>query len=127
MSFYLLRKVIRKLPGYVIKAVPKPEPAIADGYGSREKIGEICATAGYRSVLLVTDKTVCSLGLHEKILTSLKTKNIKCTVFNNIASEPTIDIIGEGRRAALDCGADCIIALGGGVTGDLSGFGPPPT
>jgi alcohol dehydrogenase len=65
-------------------------------------------------VLLVTDKTVFSLGFHEKILNSLKSNNVKCTVFNNIASEPTFDIISEGRDAAVSCGADCIIALGGG-------------
>lgn len=114
MSFYLFRKMIRKLPGVLIQMVPKPEPVLTEGYGSREKIGKICSGAGYKSVLLVTDKTVYSLGYHEKILNSLKASNIKCTVFNNISSEPTIDIINEGRSAAANCGADCIIALGGG-------------
>jgi len=69
-------------------------------------------------VLLVTDKTVYSLGYHEKILNSLKENNIKFTVFNNIASEPAIDIINEGRDAAVNCGADYIIALGGGSVPD---------
>lgn len=114
MSYYLLRKMIRKLPGVVIKVVPRPEPVMTEGYGSREKIGKICAEAGYKSVLLVTDKTVYSLGYHETILNSLKANNIKCTVFNNITSEPVIDIISEGRTTAINCGADCIIALGGG-------------
>ncbi|HOM03107.1 MAG TPA: iron-containing alcohol dehydrogenase [Acetivibrio sp.] len=114
MSFYLLRKIIRKLPGILIKPVPKPEPVVTEGYGSREKIGEICEEAGFKSVLLITDKTVYSFGYHEKILNSLKANSIKCTVFNNIASEPTIDIIREGRTVAINCGADCIIALGGG-------------
>ena len=114
MVFYLLRKMIRKLPGSVIKMIPKPEPVMIDGYGSREKIGEVCAEAGYKSVLLVTDKTLYSLKFHEVVLNSLKANNIKCTVFYNIASEPTIDIISEGRTIAINCGADCIIALGGG-------------
>lgn len=114
MSFYLLRKIIRKLPGLVIKAFPKPEPVVTDGYGSREKVGEICKNAGYKSALLVTDKTVYSLGYHEKILSSLNANNIKFTIFNNISTEPKIDIIDEGRTAALNCGADCIIVLGGG-------------
>ncbi len=114
MSFYLLRKMIRKLPGIVIKVVPKPEPVITEGYGSREKIGEICADAGYQSVLLVTDKTIYSLGYQEKILSSLKANKIQCTVFQKIASEPGIDIISEGRTSAINCAADCIIALGGG-------------
>jgi len=114
VSFYLFRKMIRKLPGIVIKAVPKPEPVLLDGYGSRERIGAICADAGYKSVLLVTDKTVYSLGYHAKILNSLQANNIKCTIFNNIASEPTTDIVREGRDTAVNCGAECVIALGGG-------------
>ena len=113
MSF-LLRKMIRKLPGVVIQMIPKTEPIVTDGYGSREKIGKICVDAGYQSVLLVTDKTVYSLGFHEKVLNALKAYNIKCTVFSNFESEPTIDIINEGRTIAKNCCADCIIALGGG-------------
>ncbi|MER1998633.1 MAG: iron-containing alcohol dehydrogenase [Lysinibacillus sp.] len=111
---YLIRKMMRKLPGVVIKMIPKPEPVITDGYGSREKVGEICVEAGYKSVLLVTDKIIHSLKHHEKVLNSLKANNIKCTVFYNIASEPTIDIISEGKTIAINCDADCIVALGGG-------------
>lgn len=114
MSFYLLRKMIRKLLGVVIGAIPKPEPVLRGGLGAREIIGEICEFAEYKSVLLVTDKTLYSLGYHEKIVNSLKEKNIKYTVFNNISSEPKINIINEGRTMAINCGADCIIALGGG-------------
>ncbi|RXE60601.1 iron-containing alcohol dehydrogenase [Acetivibrio mesophilus] len=112
MSSYLFRRMICKLPGAVIKVIPKPEPVLRGGFGAREIIGEICAFAGYKSVLLVTDKTLFSLGYHEKILNSLKANNIKCAVFNNIASEPTVDIISEGRTTAINCCADCIIALG---------------
>lgn len=119
MSFYLFRKLIRRLPGVVIKMIPKPEPVVTTGCGSREKIGEICADAGYKSVLLVTDQTIYSLGFHEKVLNSIKANNITSTVFYNIASEPTIDIINEGRTMAIDCGADCIIALGGGSVLDI--------
>jgi len=55
-----------------------------------------------------------SLNCHKKILNSLKANNIKCTVFNNIESEPEIDIISQGRTTAISCCADCIAALGGG-------------
>lgn len=81
MSFYLFRKMIRKLPGVLIQMVPKPEPVLTEGYGSREKIGKICSGAGYKSVLLVTDKTVYSLGYHEKILNSLKASNISGQIY----------------------------------------------
>lgn len=114
MAFCLLRKGIRKLPGGVIAAVPLPDPAVTQGYGAREKVGAICEKAGVKSVLLVTDVTLQKLGFHEKAVRSLEDKGIACTVFGDIDSEPTVDIIEAGRRAAADCGADCLVALGGG-------------
>ncbi len=118
MAFYLLRKTIKDLPGVVIKAVTLPEPEMTEGFGSREKVGEICAAAGYKSVLLVTDTTLYGLGFYKKVADSLEAQGIKCTVFSDIASEPTVDIIEAGKEAAAGCGADCIVALGGGSVMD---------
>ena len=118
MAFYLLRKTIKDLPGVVIKAVPLPEPEITEGFGSRERVGEICSAAGYKSVLLVTDTTLYGLGFYKKVADSLEAQGIKCAVFSGISSEPTVDIIEAGRRAAAECGADCIVALGGGSVMD---------
>ena len=114
MPFYLGRKAIRKVPGTVIKAAPIPKPELIQGFGSRERTGGICADAGYSSALLVTDETLSGLGLHEKVVSSLEARGIKCTVFSGINSEPTVDIVGRGRDAAAGCGADCVVALGGG-------------
>lgn len=118
LVFYLFRKLIRRLPQVLIKMIPKPNPIVTAGFGVRETIGKICADKGYKSVLLVTDKTIYSLGFCEKVVHSLKANNIKWTLFYNIESEPTIDIISEGRTIAKKCDADCIIALGGGSVMD---------
>ena len=120
MPFYVERKTIRKVPGAVIKAVPIPKPETTQGFGSREQVGEICEKAGYKSVLLVTDETLFGLGLHEKVASSLEAKGIGYTLFHSINSEPTIDIVREGRQVAIDCNADCIVALGGGSVMDSS-------
>ena len=120
MNFYLSRKTIRRLPGIVIRAVPLPEPDVGEGFASRAQVGGICRERGYRSVLLVTDKTIYSLGYHERIVRSLAENGVACTVFSDIASEPTVDIVLAGRQAAADCGAECIIALGGGSVLDSS-------
>ena len=120
MPFYVERKTIRKVPGAVIKAVPIPKPETTQGFGSREQVGEICEKAGYKSVLLVTDETLFGLGLHEKVVSSLERKGIGCSLFHSINSEPTVDIVRAGRQAALDCNADCVVALGGGSVLDSS-------
>ena len=118
MPFYLGRKAIRKVPGAVIKAAPLPKPELIEGFGKRAMVGEICEKAGYRSVLLVTDQTLFGLGLHEKVAASLAERGISCALFHEIDSEPTVRMVDAGRRAALACGADCIVALGGGSVMD---------
>ena len=120
MASYFLLKIIRKLPGRVIKLIPKPRPALTEGFGSRNKVGVLCSAAGYQSVLLVTDQTLFSLGYHTAVVDSLTEQKIRCTVFHEIASEPNIGVIEKGRAAALDCGASCIVALGGGSVLDSS-------
>lgn len=120
MPFYLGRKAIRKVPGAVIKAAPLPKPELCEGFGKRDRVGEICENEGYRSALLVTDQTLYGLGLHEKVVKSLEAHNIPYTVFHDIDSEPTVRIVDAGRRQAQACGADCIIALGGGSVMDSS-------
>ncbi len=118
MPFYLGRKAIRKVPGEVIKAAPLPKPELIEGFGTCEQTGRICKEAGHRSVLLMTDRTLFSLGLHTKIVSSLEKNDIRCTIFCDIDSEPTEAIVEAGRKAAADCTADCVIALGGGSVMD---------
>ncbi len=120
MHFFLFRKAIRKLPGDVIREVPLPEPELTEGFGSREQTGRICGEIGAKSVLVVTDRNIHGLGFHEKILCSLRDSGIPFTVFCDIDSEPTVDVIRAGRKTALDCGADCVVALGGGSVMDSS-------
>lgn len=120
MASYLLRKTIRKLPGVVIKAVPKPHPEVTEGFQSRKQAGQICKAKGYESCLLVTDQTLFALGYHEVIVQALEENGIRCAVFHDIASEPTVEIIETGSNAALSCCADCVIALGGGSVLDAS-------
>lgn len=114
MASYLLLKTIRKAPGQVIKLIKKPAPRVTEGFGKRAEAAGICEKAGYKSVLLVTDKTLYSLGYHTAVTEALSERGIKCGVFCDISSEPNVSIIENGDAAAKECGAECIIALGGG-------------
>lgn len=118
MPLYAGRKAIRRLPGAVIKAAPLPKFRLTEGFGSREKVGEICSEAGFRSVLLITDENLYSLGLHEKAVASLEKRGIAVSVFHDISSEPTVEIVEAGRRAAVECSADSVVCIGGGSVMD---------
>ena len=118
METYRFRKSIHRLPGKVIHTIPLPEPEVTDGLGARQQIGEICRQCGYKQVLVVTDKTLSSLGFEQAILTSLKAAQVGYSVFDDINSEPTVAIIEAGRAQALQTHAEAIIALGGGSVMD---------
>ena len=118
MDTYHFRKQIHRLPGKVIHTIPLPEPEVVEGMGARKKIGEICLKAGYKRVLLVTDRKLSSLGYEQAIVKSLEASKIGYSIFNDIHSEPTIQIIEAGRKQALEVQADAIIALGGGSVMD---------
>ncbi|MDY6373735.1 MAG: iron-containing alcohol dehydrogenase [Bacteroidales bacterium] len=118
MDTYQFRKQIHRLPGKVIHAIPLPEPEVTEGLGARSGIGAICKKYGYRNVMLVTDKTLSSLEFDKAIVQSLKDADVECSVFSDINSEPNIPIIDAGRKMALDCRAEAIVALGGGSVMD---------
>ena len=120
METYFFRKHIHRIPGKVIHAIPLPEPQVTEGHGARQQLGEICKNSGYKQVLLVTDRTLSQIGYEKAVVESLAATGVGCSVFCDINSEPNIAIIEAGRRQALECNADCIIALGGGSVMDSS-------
>jgi alcohol dehydrogenase class IV len=120
METYHIRKQIHRLPGKVIHNVPIPQPQLVEGHGSRRHVGEICRRMGYRNMLVVTDQTLSTLGYEQAITQALEQAQINYAVYNDINSEPTIALIEGGRKKALECQAECVIALGGGSVLDVT-------
>lgn len=120
METYHIREQIRRLPGRVIHTVPLPQPKLLEGHGARRKIGGICQKCGFKNVLVVTDQTLSKLCYEQTITQALEDAQINYAIFNDINSEPTIDLIKAGRKKALECQAECVIALGGGSVLDTT-------
>ncbi len=120
METYHIRKQIHRLPGKVIHTVPLPQPQLVEGHGARKKMGKICQKCGYKNVLVVTDQTLSSLGYEQAITQALEEAEIHYAIYNDINSEPTIDLIEAGRKMAIECQAECVIALGGGSVMDTT-------
>ena len=91
---------------------------MVEGHGARKQIGEICKQQGYQHVLVVTDQTLSGLGYEQAITQALDEAHVCYTVFNDINSEPNIPTIKACREKALECQAECVIALGGGSVMD---------
>ncbi|MBQ9043601.1 MAG: 3-dehydroquinate synthase [Eggerthellaceae bacterium] len=116
-------KVIVQLPG-------ERDYAVRIGSGVIGKLGqslrEIERFANARDVLVITDSNVAPLYLAQ-VKASLAAANFKAADITVPAGEGTKDIAVASEiwsaMAQLAFGRDClVVALGGGVVGDLAGF-----
>ena len=98
------------------------------GTGLLEKSGEIIAEALRPTrVLLVTDSNVAKYDYVDLVVKSLEAQGIVCGSFTFPAGEASKSLYTYGKILEACTGfslysGDALLALGGGVTGDLTGF-----
>uniref|UniRef100_UPI001C5D0395 iron-containing alcohol dehydrogenase n=1 Tax=Nonomuraea rhizosphaerae TaxID=2665663 RepID=UPI001C5D0395 len=86
---------------------------VITGPGGFEALGPRAAAFGARA-LLVTDGGVRRAGLVEPIEASLKAAGVETAIFDDVASDPSIQAV-EGAVAAIhQHAADVVVAVGGG-------------
>jgi 3-dehydroquinate synthase len=96
---------------------------ITMGEGIRSQLSKFLSKA-YSSILIVTDEKVGELFL-EDVLAGLDNEHIFHTSINAGEQSKDIATFYKLQTIALECGLDrnsLIVALGGGVVGDLAGF-----
>ena len=92
---------------------PKIIPSVAG-------IADVCGKKNIDSVMIVTDGGVRTLGLTaflEKILTEA---DIAYCIYDRTVANPTIWNVEEAKNLYLSCGAQAIIAFGGGSSMDCA-------
>lgn len=91
------------------------------GENSLDKLPEWMKEHGRKSALLVTDSFLSQkMGLSARLSEGLAKQGIKCTVYDGVVPNPTIDCIEEGVTLYKNNACDCIIALGGGSPMDCA-------
>ena len=78
----------------------------------------------FNQCLLVIDEKVPKKKI-SKIIKSLKKKKISKFIFNSNEKNKNLNIVNKILQILLDKNfsrLDCVIAIGGGITGDVSGF-----
>ena len=91
-----------------------------------DQIGELLKSRGLHNPVIVTDENVAKFYA-EKIMTSLRSADMDSHLFTIPAGEgyKTLDTVRQIWHAFLKTGLDrqgTVIALGGGVVGDIAGF-----
>ena len=90
------------------------------GRGARaELVGEI-KSRGFKKVLVVTDKSLVEVGVTKKVTDVLDEANIAYTVYSEVKPNPTVKNVQDGVDVCKECGADVIVAVGGGSAIDTA-------
>jgi lactaldehyde reductase len=90
------------------------------GKGSISVIADEVNTRGYKKAFVTSDKDLVKFKVTDKVLQVLDKANIPYELYDNIKPNPTIENVQSGVKAFKDCGADFIIAVGGGSSMDTA-------
>lgn len=90
------------------------------GKGAREELPTEIKERGFKKVLVVTDKILYDVGVTTKVTEVLDKANIEYAVFSDVKPNPTIKNVLDGLEKCKECGADVIVAVGGGSSIDTA-------
>ena len=110
-------QAVFKLAAYVL---PWRRPDLLEGEGSIVRLAWLISEQGIKSVLLVTDKMIMSLGLADTLIRSLREADVKTAIYDKTVPNPTIDNIEEALAMYKENNCGGIIAFGGGSPMDCA-------
>ncbi len=90
------------------------------GAGAINAIPDEIRSRAFKKAFVVTDPDLLKFAVTDKVLDVLKNAEIEYAVFSDVKANPTIENVQNGVKAFKECGADCIIAVGGGSAMDTA-------
>ena len=90
------------------------------GKGAISAIADEVNARGFKKVFIASDPDLIKFGVTAKVLAVLDGAKIDYTVFSDIKPNPTIENVKAGVKMFRECGADCIVAIGGGSSIDTA-------
>ena len=90
------------------------------GAGAINAIPDEINSRAFKKAFVVTDPDLLKFAVTDKVLDVLKNAAIEYAVFSDVKANPTIENVQNGVKAFKECGADCIIAVGGGSAMDTA-------
>jgi alcohol dehydrogenase class IV len=89
--------------------------------GLRSEVGYEMAQLGGKKVVIFTDKGLVAAGVAEMVAEEVRKSELELAgIFDSIVQDARIDIINAGAAFYRKCGADCMIAVGGGSVMDTA-------
>ena len=93
---------------------------VITGRGAALSLAELCRRHGWKRIFIVSDAGVAGAGLLEKVATPLKAAQLLANTFAEVPPEPPIDVVDTIAGRITACGADAVVALGGGSVMDAA-------
>ena len=90
------------------------------GPGAIKEIPAEIRSRACKKVMLVTDKDLLKFKVATKVTELLAAEGIDFAIYDNIKANPTIENVQTGVEFCKKCGADIIVAVGGGSAIDTS-------
>lgn len=90
------------------------------GKGSISEIPGEIKNRGYKKVFVCSDPDLIKFGVTKKVTDLLDEAEIAYEVYSEIKPNPTIQNVQDGVAAFKACGADSIVAIGGGSSMDTA-------
>ncbi|MBL4763836.1 MAG: iron-containing alcohol dehydrogenase [Colwellia sp.] len=94
--------------------------SIVNAPNSVSDLGNYCKKLNIKKALLVTDSGIVQLGLHQKIIASLKKCSIDFVLFSEVEVDPPAGVIEQAILFAKKNAIDGVIGLGGGSSLDTA-------
>ena len=95
-------------------------PVSFHGKGAVKEIPSLAASRGWKHIFVCSDPDLVKFGVTAKVTDLLDEAKIPYTVYSGIKPNPTIENVKDGVAAFRACGADSIIAIGGGSSMDTA-------
>lgn len=90
------------------------------GAGAINAIPDEVKARGFKKVLVASDPDLIKFEVTKKVTDILDNADIEYAIFSDIKPNPTIENVQAGVEAYKQCGADCIVAIGGGSSMDTA-------
>lgn len=96
-------------------------PRIMYSPGLRSEVGYEMSQLGGKKAVIYTDKGLVAAGVAEMVAEEVRKSEVELAgIFDSILQDARIDIINDGAAFYRKCGANCMIAVGGGSVMDTA-------
>lgn len=90
------------------------------GAGARESLADEIKARGFKKILFVTDKVLLECGVAGKVTEVMDKAGIAYETYCDIKANPTVKNVQDGVKVFKECGADALVAVGGGSVMDTA-------